>query len=198
MIPPLKYFVINKPFNVLSQFTDNSGRITLGKLFSFPKDVYPIGRLDYDSEGLLLISNDKQLVDLLLNPKFRHEKEYLVQVEGNFDETAVLKLAEGVIIEGRKTLPAGVKIMPSSFTYPERTTPIRNRKTIPVSWVKITIIEGKNRQVRKMTASVGFPTLRLIRIRIANISLGNLQSGKVRELSCPELRNLKLLLNFKE
>ncbi|MHC1738769.1 MAG: pseudouridine synthase [Ignavibacteriaceae bacterium] len=198
MISELKYFVINKPFNVLSQFTDKNGRKTLGELFPFPKEVYPIGRLDYDSEGLLLLSNDKKIVDLLLNPRFRHEREYLVQVEGIFDESAALKLAEGVIIEGRKTLPARVKIMPASFIYPERTPPIRERKSIPISWVKITISEGKRRQVRKMTASAGFPTLRLIRIRIANILLNNLTPGKVRELSCAELFNLKLLLNFKE
>jgi len=189
---------MNKPFNVLSQFTDKNGRKTLGELFPFPKGVYAIGRLDYDSEGLLLLSNDKQIVDLLLNPRFRHEREYLVQVEGLFNAAAVQKLADGVLIEGRMTLPARVKIMTPSFTYPERTPPIRERKTVPVSWVKITISEGKRRQVRKMTASVGFPTLRLIRVRIANISLSSLAPGKVRELSCTELLNLKQLLNFKE
>jgi len=198
MTSELKYFVINKPYNVLSQFTDKNGRKTLGELFSFPGEVYPIGRLDYDSEGLLLLSNDKKLVDLLLNPKFRHEKEYLVQVEGIIDDNAVRKLSEGVIIEGRKTLPARTKLMPQNFTLPDRIPPIRERKTIPTSWAKITIMEGKKRQVRKMTASVGFPTLRLIRIRIANIFLNHLESGKVRELSCSELNNLKLLLNFKE
>lgn len=198
MISELKYFIINKPFRVLSQFTDKNGRKTLGDIFPFPKNVYPVGRLDYDSEGLLLLTNDKKLVDLLLNPRFRHEREYLVQVEGVFDKPATKKLTEGVIIEDRKTLPARVKILPASFIYPERTPPIRERQTIPVSWVQITIFEGKRRQVRKMTATVGFPTLRLIRIRIANISMNNLAPGKVRELSSAEIFNLKLLLNFKE
>lgn len=192
-----EYFVLHKPFNVLTQFTDTLGRKTLGDYFPKGKNIYPVGRLDYDSEGLLLLTNDKSLVDLLLNPVYQHEKEYLVQVEGLFSEEAAEKLAEGVLIEGRITMPAEVEIMPQEFNYPEREVPIRNRKNIPVSWIKIIITEGKNRQVRKMTAAVGFPTLRLIRIRIESITIDNLKKGEYRELTKSEIKKLKSNLNYK-
>lgn len=198
MIQEKKYYIIHKPCNVLSQFTDKFGRKTISDLFDFPKEIYPIGRLDYDSEGLLLLSDDKKMVDLILNPKFKHEKEYLVQVEGRITEKAARDISEGVLIEGKKTLPAKVKIQESGFSYPERNPPIRERKSIPTSWIKVIITEGRNRQVRKMTAAVGFPTLRLIRIRIANIEIKELKPGEVRELSCAEISVLKELLNFKE
>ncbi|MEJ5352518.1 MAG: pseudouridine synthase [Melioribacteraceae bacterium] len=185
----LKYFAINKPYGVLSQFTDKEGRITLKSLFNFPKDVYPVGRLDMDSEGLLLLTNDKFLTNYLLNPKNKHEREYFVQVEGIPTDEAIQKLSDGLIIEGRKTLPAKVKLIDEP-DFPPRIPPIRERKTIPTSWLSITLIEGRNRQVRKMTAAVGFPTLRLVRVRIKNILLGELKFGEVRELTKSEIEGL--------
>lgn len=185
-----KYFLLNKPYGVLTQFTDKENRQTLSSLYEFPKDVYPVGRLDLDSEGLLLITNDKPLTNFLLNPKFKHEREYYVQVEGIPTNDAINKLRSGVIIENKKTLPAKVKIIDNP-NFPERVPPIRERKNIPTSWLSITIYEGRNRQVRKMTAAVGFPTLRLIRVRIENLKLGNLKIGEVRELTKKEIEELK-------
>jgi len=190
MINKLKYYVINKPFGVLTQFTDKENRQTLSSLFKFPKDVYPVGRLDMDSEGLLILTNDKPLTNYLLNPKYKHEREYYVQVEGIPTEEAIKKLSEGVIIENKKTLPAKVKLMEEP-NFEKRNPPIRERKNIPTSWLSITIYEGRNRQVRKMTAAVGFPTLRLVRVRIKNLKLGNLKIGEVRELTNDEIKILK-------
>jgi len=187
-----KYFIINKPYGVLSQFSDSDGRKTLKNFFHFPKDVYPVGRLDMDSEGLLILTNDKSLTDYLLNPKNEHEREYYVQVEGIPTSEAIDKLRNGVVIEGRKTLTAKVKII-SELRLQERIPPIRKRKYIPTSWLSITIIEGRNRQIRKMTAAVGFPTLRLIRVRIKNLTIGKLKIGEVRELSSAEVELLKKL-----
>jgi len=176
-----KYFIVHKPYGVLTQFTDNENRPTLTGLFNFPKDVYPVGRLDKDSEGLLLLTNDKQLTDFLLNPKNKHEREYLVQVEGIPTKEALQKLCSGVLIEGKKTLPAKAKLIEDP-NFPPRLPPVRERKTIPTSWISLTLIEGRNRQVRKMTAAVGFPTLRLVRVRIENLLLGNLNVGEVKEI----------------
>ena len=188
---------------MLSQFSREGDNKALADLkFNFPKDAYPVGRLDSDSEGLLLITNDKSINHKLLDPKFKHTRTYLAQVEGIFSEEAKIKLEKGISIsvDGKayKTLPCHVKIIPS----PEGTTehesakvasvahkvgarnpPIRFRKNIPTSWIEISLHEGKNRQVRKMTASVGFPTLRLIRTAIEKIELGSLQPGEVKELS---------------
>lgn len=186
----LHYFVINKPYGVLSQFTDSDGRRTLKSIYNFPNDVYPVGRLDMDSEGLLIITNDKFLTDYLLNPKNKNEKEYFVQVEGIPDNNSLTKLREGVLIEGKKTLPAKVKLIEEP-DFETRIPPIRERKTVPTTWLSITITEGRNRQVRKMTASVGYPTLRLVRVRIKNISLGNMKIGEVRKLSEAEIIGLK-------
>jgi len=183
------YYVLNKPYAVLSKFTEKDGRKTLKSLFNFPKDVYPVGRLDMDSEGLLLLTNDKFLTNYLLNPKNNHEKEYNVQVEGIPTEKSLEKLRNGVIIEGKKTLPAKVKIIDDP-KFPPRIPPIRERKTIPTSWISIVIVEGRNRQVRKMTAAVGYPTLRIVRVRIKNIFLGQLKSGEVRELNKNEIEGL--------
>jgi len=190
------YFKINKPYGVISQFTDRLGRRTLANLFNFPKDVYPIGRLDFDSEGLLLLSNDKKLTDKLLNPKYQHEREYLVQIEGIPNIDVLKRLEEGVIIRNRKTLPVVVDLLLENFMYEERVPPIRFRKNIPTSWMKIILREGKNRQVRRMTAKIGYPTLRLIRTKICNINLDNLKTGEVRELKNEELVELKKLLNY--
>lgn len=182
----LKYYKIYKPYGVLSQFTDKDNRLTLSSLYKFPADVYPVGRLDMDSEGLLIITNDKALTDKLLNPKRKTEKEYYVQLEGIPDEKSLLKLREGVIIEGKKTLPAVVKKI-NEPDFPARIPPIRERKNIPVSWISITITEGRNRQVRKMTAITGHPTLRLIRVRINNICLGDMKPGEIREIPFKDL-----------
>lgn len=185
-----KYFVINKPYGVLSQFTDSEGRKTLKDFGPFPKSVYPVGRLDRDSEGLLIITNDKSLTDFLLNPKYKHEKEYFVQVEGIPTDEALQKLQEGVIIEGKKTLPAKLRIIDYP-NFAERIPPIRERKNIPTTWISLTITEGRNRQVRKMTAAVGFPTLRLVRVRIKNVLLNILKSGEVRTLTIEELAGIR-------
>lgn len=189
MSRPYKYYLLNKPFGVLTQFSDKDGRPTLGSLFNFPKDVYPIGRLDMDSEGLLLLSNDKQLTEFLLNPKNLHEREYYVQVENIPSKEAIEKLIAGVVIENKKTLPAKVKIIEDP-KFPERIPPIRERKTIPTSWVSVTLAEGRNRQVRKMTAAIGHPTLRLIRVRIEKIKLRELKPGEVTELNQQEITRL--------
>ncbi len=184
-----RYFIINKPYGVLSQFIDNDGRKTLGSLFDFPKDVYPVGRLDADSEGLLILTNDKSLTGFLLRPGNKHEREYYVQVEGVPGKTDLNKLRGGVIIHGKKTLPAKAKKVDDPGFAP-RIPPIRERKNIPTSWISLTLIEGKNRQVRHMTASIGFPTLRLVRVRIKNIILKNLKPGTVRELTKEEVTGL--------
>jgi 23S rRNA pseudouridine2457 synthase len=184
------YYILYKPFGVLSQFTDKLNRKTLAGLYDFPKDVYPIGRLDMESEGLLLLSNDKELVDFLLNPSNRHEKEYYAQVEGVPAEENIQKLREGVVIEDKITLPAKVELV-AKPDFPPRKPPIRYRRNAPVSWLKITITEGRFRQIRKMTAKIGHPTLRLVRVRIKNLFLNNLKPGEVRKLTSEEVRELK-------
>ncbi len=185
-----KYFIIHKPFNVLSQFSDKLNRKTLKECYNFPHDVYPVGRLDMDSEGLLIITNDKVLTDQLLNPEKKVEKEYWALVEGIPDEEKLNQLRTGVMIEGRNTLPAKVELL-KDVSIQSRIPPVRFRKNITDCWLKIIINEGKYRQVRKMTAKIGHPTLRLIRVRIKNILLGDLASGKVRELTEDELKELK-------
>ncbi len=185
-----KYFAFNKPYGCLSQFTDKLNRKTLSDFGVIPKGVYPVGRLDMDSEGLLILSDDKQLVDYLLNPKNFHEKEYLVQVEGVPTEEELNRFKKGVIIEGRKTLPAKIEVI-TPPDIPERNPPIRNRKNIPTCWLKVIITEGRNRQVRKMTAAIGHPTLRLIRVRIKNVNLDDLKAGELRKLTEKEIIELK-------
>jgi len=184
------YYILYKPFGVLSQFTDKLNRKTLTGLYNFPKDVYPVGRLDMDSEGLLLLSNDKELVDFLLNPLNSHEKEYYAQVEGIPDEQMIQKLREGVIVDDKITLPAKAELV-GDPDFPPRNPPIRYRKNAPVSWLRITITEGRFRQVRKMTAKIGHPTLRLVRVRIKNLLLDNLKPGEVRKLTADEVKGLK-------
>ena len=184
-----KYFLLNKPYGVLSQFTDKNNRLTLSLIYNFPKSVYPVGRLDMDSEGILLLTNDKSLTDYLLNPKKKHEREYYVQVEGTPTKEAIQKLRQGIELKDGLTLPAKVKIIDNP-QFPERVPPIRERKNIPVSWISITLTEGKNRQVRRMTAAAGYPTLRLIRVRVKNLLIGNLQPGEVRELNEDEIKKL--------
>jgi 23S rRNA pseudouridine2457 synthase len=182
-----RYFIIYKPYLVLSQFTSQLNKQTLVNYFSVPKDVYPVGRLDEDSEGLLILTNDENLNHRLLNPLFKHEREYWMQVEGEITQHAVMQLQQGIEINvnGRiyKTKPCSVSIFNEEPLLPPRNPPIRFRKNIATSWIKMILTEGKNRQVRKMTAKVGFPTLRLVRYRIEDIELGNMQPGEMKELS---------------
>jgi 23S rRNA pseudouridine2457 synthase len=184
-----KYYLLNKPYGVLSQFTDKENRVTLTSIYHFPKDVYPVGRLDLDSEGLLLLTNDKSLTDYLLNPKKKHEREYYVQVESIPTKEALQKLRQGIELKEGKTLPAKVKIIDDP-KFPDRVPPIRVRKNIPVSWISLILTEGRNRQVRRMTAAAGYPTLRLVRVRIKNLMLGELKSGEFRELKEEEIKKL--------
>ncbi len=183
------YYAINKPYGVLTQFTDGFGRKTLADLFKVPKSVYPVGRLDMDSEGLLILTNDKRAIDFLLNPRNKHEREYFSQVEGIPTVLELKKLEVGVIIEKRLTLPAKVKIIKQPEIW-ERVPPIRKRNNIPTSWISLVISEGRNRQVRKMTSAIGHPTLRLIRVRIKNILLNDLKPGEIRQLKINEIEKL--------
>lgn len=182
----LRYLLFNKPYGVLCQFTDESGRSCLKDFVNIP-DIYACGRLDWDSEGLLLLTNDGPLINALASPSAKLPKTYLVQVEGLPTASALKQLRQGVMFEGKKTLPAKVEHYPEGLTLPPRTVPIRVRKNIPDSWIKLTLVEGRNRQVRKMTAKVGFPTLRLIRYSIGPFNLDKLESGKWRELSSSEV-----------
>lgn len=186
MAEQLKYYIVHKPFQTLSQFSPEEGKKTLKDYFDVPSDVYPVGRLDYDSEGLLLLTNDKYLNHRLLNPKFKHTRIYWVQVEGEITQDAIQHLNTGVEISLKsgkyKTLPALCTILDHVNIY-ERNPPIRFRKEQPTSWISLQLIEGKNRQVRKMTASVGFPTLRLIRFSMEKLRLDGLNSGEMKEIS---------------
>jgi 23S rRNA pseudouridine2457 synthase len=182
-----KYFILYKPFGMLSQFTKEGSHPTLADLkFNFPKDAYPVGRLDTDSEGLMLLTNDKSINHKLLDPKFKHTRTYLAQVEGIFSEEARSKIEKGIVIsvDGKeyKTLPAKAELIPEPGNIPERNPPIRFRKSVPTTWIRLVLQEGKNRQVRKMTAGVGFPTLRLIRIAIEGITLEKMKPGDVIEI----------------
>lgn len=188
----MHYLLLNKPFEVLTQFTDENDRVTLKEFVQTP-GVYPVGRLDYDSEGLVLLTDDKQLQHRLSDPKFKVEKTYWVQVEGLPDEAALEKLRRGVIIKNVKTAPANARILEPEPNVWERSKPIRFRANIPTTWLEIKISQGMNRQVRKMTAAVGYPTLRLIRPAIGPLQLGNLQPGESRFLTADEVKALKNL-----
>lgn len=179
---------------MLSQFTSEGGHKSLKDLdFDFPNDVYPVGRLDHDSEGLLILTNDKGLNQRVLNPKAKLFKTYLAQVDGAVDGKALWELERGVEIKHKGkvhfTAPAKVKAFEGEIPA-ERDPPIRVRKSIPTSWLTLSIAEGKNRQVRKMTAAVGFPTLRLIRIQIGGLSLNNLVSGAVQEIRHQDIKEI--------
>lgn len=185
-----RYIAFNKPYGVLSQFTQPEGsrKQTLA-MFGFPAGVYPVGRLDYDSEGLLLLSDDPALNNHLLDPSRRHPRRYLAQVEGIPDRDAILRLEKGVVIEGRSTLPARARYLPNDPDLPPRPVPIRFRQSIPTSWIVLELVEGRNRQVRRMTAAVGYPTLRLVRVRIGNLDLHatGIRPGEWRDLTREEL-----------
>ena len=170
------YVIFHKPYGCLSQFTGEKGQKTLAD-FQLPKNIYTIGRLDKDSEGLLLLTNNGQVQHLLSHPKHEHKKTYCVHVEGDIDVDSINQLQKGVVIKGYKTKACKVeKISPPDVS--PRNPPIRERKSIPTSWIKIILTEGKNRQVRRMTAHVGYPTLRLIRVQIENLKLDNLPVGR--------------------
>lgn len=198
---PFDYFILYKPYGYLSQFTqDHPGQKTLKDLVDVPTDCYPVGRLDKDSEGLLLLTNDKRVNKAYLSPGARHHRTYLVQVEGIPTEEAIKKLQEGIAIRVGKrmyrTLPAKVKSLSTEPQLPDREPPVRYRKRIPESWLEICLREGKNRQIRKMCAAAGFPVLRLVRTRKAGLYILGTQPGQYRKLDQKEVTELMKLLGL--
>ena len=176
----------HKPYSVLSRFTsDGSPNKTLAD-FLLPKNVYPVGRLDADSEGLLLLTDEAELNEKLLHPRNAHEREYWSQVERIPSAESLIRLSQGILIQGRKTFPCRAWMLDPQPQVPPRDPPIRFRKSVPDCWIGLELIEGKNRQVRRMTAAVGHPTLRLIRVRIGRFQLHDLPAGKWQELTRSE------------
>lgn len=186
-----RYLIFHKPYGVLTQFTDASEppRPTLKDYIDVP-GVYPVGRLDRDSEGLLLITNDGPLQHRLSDPKFQHPRTYWVQVEGIPTPEALSQLEQAVVIQGYRTKPTQARILDPQPALPPRTPPIRVRKSIPDTWIELTLTEGKNRQVRRMTAAVGLPTLRLLRVGIGILTLDGLLPGAWRDLTAAERRKV--------
>ncbi|WP_086480252.1 pseudouridine synthase [Oceanospirillum sanctuarii] len=175
-----RLILFNKPFQVLSQFTDSEGRSTLADYIT-ESGIYPAGRLDYDSEGLLLLTDDGQLQHRIASPDMKLPKTYVIQVEGDVTEEALQQLRKGVELKDGMTRPAKArKIGDPGFA--ERNPPVRKRQSIPTSWVELVISEGRNRQVRRMSAAVGFPTLRLVRTRIGNWTLEGISEGESAEI----------------
>jgi len=197
-MPHYQYFAIYKPFGYLSQFSKSiPEHQVLGDLHNFPKDVYPVGRLDRDSEGLLLLTNDKSLNDRLLNPRNKHWRTYWVQVENIPTIEAIRQLCEGVDIrinkKAHRTLPAKTKLFDIPPTVLERIPPIRFRANVPTAWLSLQLQEGKNRQVRRMCAKIGFPVLRLIRYAIEDLTIEGFEIGEAKALKNKTLRKqLKL------
>jgi 23S rRNA pseudouridine2457 synthase len=191
---PYRYLLFYKPYGVLCQFTDDCQppRPTLKDFIPIP-NVYAAGRLDRDSEGLLLLTNDGRLKHRLLDPQFEHPRTYWVQVERVPDPEALATLRRGVVIQNYKTKPAQVKLLSDAPDLPPRDPPIRYRASIPTAWLELTLTEGKNRQVRHMTAAVGFPTLRLVRVAIADLRLTGLALGQWRDLTAAEHQQLSAI-----
>jgi 23S rRNA pseudouridine2457 synthase len=183
-----RYLLLYKPYDVICQFSDaRGGRQTLADYVSVP-DVYPVGRLDRDSEGLVLLTNDGWMQHRLSDPRYDHPKTYWAQVEGVPDAAALDQLRSGVqIFEDFRSRPAVVRLFDEAPIVPPRDPPIRYRAAIPTSWLELTIGEGRNRQVRRMTATVGYPTLRLLRISIGNLTLDGLAPGQCRDLTSEEV-----------
>lgn len=176
----------HKPHGVLSQFTaDGSPNRTLAA-FAFPKEVHPIGRLDADSEGLLLLSDEAWLNERLLHPRHAHEREYWAQVERIPGDEALRQLAKGILLQGRQTLPCRAWLLDPQPQMPPRDPPVRFRKSVPDCWIGLELIEGRNRQVRRMTAAIGHPTLRLVRVRMGKFELGKLPPGRWKILGAAE------------
>ena len=188
--PPYKYVVFYKPYDVLSQFTDSQGDRATLKAFIPVRDVYPVGRLDRDSEGLVLLTNHGQLQHRLSSPQYGHPRTYWVQVERRPEAEAIAQLCQGVMIQGRPTRPAQVQRLTSEPVLPPRDPPIRYRKSVPTCWLEMVLTEGRNRQVRRMTAAVGHPTLRLVRWAIGSLTLAGLRPGEWRSLSTAEVQQL--------
>ena len=183
-----RYIAFHKPYGVVSQFSGD--RETLGRFIPV-KNVYPVGRLDHDSEGLLLLTDDGALQHRLGNPKFEHPRTYWVQVERIPGESELRRVREGVTIQGYRTRPAQVHLLKEEPALPPRNPPIRFRKTVPTAWIEIVLCEGRNRQVRRMTAAVGHPTLRLVRVAIGDLQLGGIAPGEWRDLTPAEVASLQ-------
>ncbi len=182
----MRLFLLNKPFQVMCQFTDDSGRKTLSDYIVAP-GVYPAGRLDYDSEGLVLLTDDGQLKARISHPESGVSKRYLTQVDGTITPEAVQQLVKGVVLKDGAARAVSARVMEEPDWLWERVPPIRVRKDIPTSWLELELKEGRNRQVRRMTAAVGFPTLRLIRTHIGKVEVAGLAPGQCRELSPAEI-----------
>jgi 23S rRNA pseudouridine2457 synthase len=185
----LRTIAFNKPYGVLPCFTDPDKRQTLADYIELP-GVYAAGRLDLDSEGLLLLTSEGRLAHYITDPQHKLPKVYLAQVERIPNDKALEQLREGVVLNGKKTRPAEVRLLPGDPQLPERPVPIRFRKSVPTAWVEITLREGLNRQVRRMTAAVGHPTLRLVRVAIGPVVLGDLQPGEWRDLTHSEIEQM--------
>jgi 23S rRNA pseudouridine2457 synthase len=181
-----QYLLVNKPYGVLCAFTDTEGRPTLADYVPAP-DVYPAGRLDLDSEGLVLLTDDGWLIHRLSHPRYHHRKTYLVQVEGQPEAEALQTLRRGVTIKGRRTARAQVEPLVTTPDLPPREVPIRYRKSVPTTWLRIVLTEGRKRQVRHMTAAVGHPTLRLVRVALGPVELGALSPGEWQPLTPGQL-----------
>jgi 23S rRNA pseudouridine2457 synthase len=189
VMPILRTIAFNKPYGVLPCFTDPEGRPTLADYIDLP-GVYAAGRLDLDSEGLLLLTSDGRLAHYITDPQHKLPKVYLAQIERTPNEEALEQLRKGIVLNGKMTKPAEVRLLPDDPQLPDRPVPIRFRKNVPTAWVEITLREGLNRQVRRMTAAVGHPTLRLVRVAIGPVALGDLQSGEWRDLTSREISQI--------
>jgi 23S rRNA pseudouridine2457 synthase len=200
-----QHILFNKPYDVLTQFSEGHEalqnptvpRATLKDYISIP-EVYPVGRLDRDSEGLLLLTNYGPLQHRLSDPKFGHPRTYWVQVERIPDESALSQLRSGVKVQDYVSRPAKVQLLNPVPELPPRHPPIRSRQQIPTAWIEMTLTEGRNRQVRRMTAAVGFPTLRLVRVAIAHLCLEGLAPGEWRSLTQSEVKQLYQMVGLRE